>query len=563
MQEQDKVDRSVFHSLSHSFISSHWFLFSLLLFVAFLLRLSHLNESLWYDELWSTHIKLRNILTLGGTILYDVHPPFYSFFMFLWIQLFGDSEISIRIPPLLFGISSILLTYKLTLKYIDKKTAFFVSWLLCVSPVHIWYSHEARHYSAILFFLLLSIYAYGQLIQSKGRPIWYFLYGFAMLSAVFSHYYISVYLILISILTLFHSNRTRRKLLIINMVILGTILLFLIIKSLFSGIPKEHGYLRSFTLFEWWMLFFHWFLSGNVLWSINPYQPHLDLSYIIFHRPVLFLIQLFYFAFFVKGAMWMTVQSISKYNSHYLDILGYLFLLPLCLFGMGLIGFKNFYIERSLFVTLPFFYIPLTIGLIRFKKKGVIATGILGTILINLITIAVFFQKGNEWTVYKPNPDWRSTALYLKNEMRGSEERLHIFAASPATELTYYDSRLTEVVSISKGVEKPIEGSKKVLGKNHFWGRKLSFEIEKEIQHRQEQITHARGFIYYEFKGDEQNQSKAVSPGNMRQFYLLHNRFWSGRFKNLLEEIEKSPKYQLEDKRCFKGIEVYKFNVRQ
>jgi len=120
------------------------------LFGAVALRLFNFNESLWFDELFSTRIVLKDINHLLATILVDTRPPLYPLFMFFWINLFGDAEMSIRLPPLMFGIGSIFLTYIIVLKNVDKKAALLVAFLLCVSPVHIWYSQEARHYAAII-----------------------------------------------------------------------------------------------------------------------------------------------------------------------------------------------------------------------------------------------------------------------------------------------------------------------------------------------------------------------------------------------------------------------------
>ena len=118
----------------------------LIMLGGFLLRLPNLNQSLWSDELWATHVMLGQLRVLIYTLLYDLHPPAYSLFMSLWIRLFGDSEISVRLPALLFGTSSIFLVYRLASLTTDKKTALMASFLMALSPVHIWYSQEARSY---------------------------------------------------------------------------------------------------------------------------------------------------------------------------------------------------------------------------------------------------------------------------------------------------------------------------------------------------------------------------------------------------------------------------------
>src|SRR5690242_18782828 len=155
-------------------VEASWFWVFLIVLVGFTLRLPGMNESLWFDELWSTSLKLSDLKSLAITSLKDVHPPFYSILMFFWILLFGDSEIAVRVPPLIFGVLSIFLTYVLAARLTDQRTAYLAAILLCLSPVHIWYSQEARAYSALLFFLLVSITAYLKLKDPEIKPIWFF-----------------------------------------------------------------------------------------------------------------------------------------------------------------------------------------------------------------------------------------------------------------------------------------------------------------------------------------------------------------------------------------------------
>ena len=44
--------------------------------------------------------------TVEHILLYDVHNPLYNSVMYAWINLFGDSELSIRLPSILAGFGS-------------------------------------------------------------------------------------------------------------------------------------------------------------------------------------------------------------------------------------------------------------------------------------------------------------------------------------------------------------------------------------------------------------------------------------------------------------------------
>jgi len=74
------------------------------------LRLISLNQSLWLDEavqIWASSLPLNEFFHqfLPG----DFNPPFYYFFLHFWIKLFGNSEISARLPSIIFGILSVFL----------------------------------------------------------------------------------------------------------------------------------------------------------------------------------------------------------------------------------------------------------------------------------------------------------------------------------------------------------------------------------------------------------------------------------------------------------------------
>lgn len=67
-----------------------------ILAVAPALRIPNLNESIWFDELWATSLKVGSFSALVRLVVQNIHPPLYNIFMFIWINLFADSEQSIR-----------------------------------------------------------------------------------------------------------------------------------------------------------------------------------------------------------------------------------------------------------------------------------------------------------------------------------------------------------------------------------------------------------------------------------------------------------------------------------
>lgn len=497
--------------ITFSFRNNPWIPISAILIISILLRLPHLGQSLWFDELWTTKIKLGNVDQLIRIIGGDVHPPFFTVFAFFWVRLFGDSEISIRLPSLIFGIFSILLVYAITLKYADRKTALLSSFILALSPVHIWYSQEARFYSAALFFSLLSIFSYLKIEKTRTNPIWYSVYFCSLFATVFCHYYMLVYLIGISVICLlgYRNNKQQRKILIFNVIILGLFCLFVLLKIMFGRLATGMGYLRPFTFFELWMLFLNWFSFGNSIWTIGPYNATLKT---ILKNPIICYAQIFFLFLFVHGL----IINFRKSQNHYGKYITFLlFSIPALLLGLTFIGFKHTYIERSAFVILPFFYMTLARGTTGFKNKSV-ARACMGVVIVfSIIALVGFLKKPDLWTVYKQKPDWRTTAHYFNIETNGGREQLFIFQVSPSDELYYY--------------------------------------------FKKEGINPTQIVLNYFTKEDIYDK---VSAGNIRLFYLIKNKYWNGGyFDTNLTAIMKDRRFSFLDKQSFKGLVIFKFKV--
>ena len=228
----------------------------LLIMVGTILRLPNLVESLWYDEMvYSTKYWVASWSDLWKLFLFDPPAPLYRVFMFIWTNLFGEHELSLRLPSLLFGISSILLTYLIAETYESLKMALLAALLLCLSPVHIWYSQEATPYSMTLFFLLATVLMFQRLRADHASRARYILYLGFFLIAVFTHYYAAIFLLPLSLLALSEERVTRIRIIAVHCVVILCLFTSLGIKYKYGHLKSGMSFLRPFTLFEWWMLF--------------------------------------------------------------------------------------------------------------------------------------------------------------------------------------------------------------------------------------------------------------------------------------------------------------------
>lgn len=137
----------------------------LIILLGFLLRISYIlkPEGLWNDEYVSWAIA-STPFTEGfwNAILKQCHMPLY----YLYLKLFGDNDLVLRISSIIPSIISIFVMYKIgTLK--SKSLGYLLAFITSVSGFLIYYSQEVRFYS--LLFLFSSILLY-YLLKTLATP---------------------------------------------------------------------------------------------------------------------------------------------------------------------------------------------------------------------------------------------------------------------------------------------------------------------------------------------------------------------------------------------------------
>lgn len=149
------------------FLRKHGILSSVF-FLAFLVRLIALDQSLWLDEGTTTRVvneySFRGIIT--NFSIHDFHPPFFYFFMKVWTSLLGLSEIALRMPSVLFSLLTGWFVYLIGKKVKDKKTGMWAAAFFLFNPLIIYYSQEARMYMMVTFLLTAALYYFIPLVQS-------------------------------------------------------------------------------------------------------------------------------------------------------------------------------------------------------------------------------------------------------------------------------------------------------------------------------------------------------------------------------------------------------------
>jgi len=464
------------------------------------LRLPGFTESVWIDELYTSRLYCGDVIVLMKTLFSDTHPPAYFVFIHFWIGVFGDSEVWLRMPPLLCGLLSIVLIARIGSLFGGPITGLVGAFLLVVSPVHIWYSQEGRPYSTNILLVLLTVLAFyrltlGQYSSGMGRFFWRMVFFFALLCGVFTHYYLAIFPFVFIALVLWRRSQNRNTIIASCATVTALIAGYVGAKMYFSNVPLEMHYLRAFDLQELWLLFFQWFLTGN---AFNPADntTFLGLAILRVVQAMAVLVGLLGMWRLCRRSTEAQSPGVISRRAPGTDVVLWMLVLPVFLLLLAAIGRERTYIDRSALPSLPFFILLLAMGLTSFRRRF-LRDSVLGMAVVTsaLILVAQAVHRTN-WTVYKPNPDWRSATVFLSSEIDRASGDLHVYSevAVPAA-LTYYDPRMQQSKHFEANdakLSKLVARMETVFGREGFPGGMLHAFIRERVDRYQELLEETR-----------------------------------------------------------------------
>ncbi len=167
--------------------------FLIIVSYSFVLRVWDLgHSSLWIDESFTINssfaILERGVPILDSGELYKT-GILYNYLGAGLIKTFGLDPFSpwqARLPSVIFGVLSVLLTYILSARIFSKNTGIIASFIIAFSYWEIAWSRQARGYVALQFFLILSFYFLWQWLVKKEKKF-LFLLLFSLLFSFLSH----------------------------------------------------------------------------------------------------------------------------------------------------------------------------------------------------------------------------------------------------------------------------------------------------------------------------------------------------------------------------------------
>ena len=155
--------------------------------IALALRIWNLNADLWVDEVFTLLDFVRQPM---GEILTSFPSQnqhlLYSILAHFTTAVFGESAWALRLPAVLFGVASIWALFLLGRNLLGTRAALLTCALMTVSYHHIWFSQNARGYTGLLFFTLLSTWLWFEALE-KNKRVWWLGYAAAVVGGMWVH----------------------------------------------------------------------------------------------------------------------------------------------------------------------------------------------------------------------------------------------------------------------------------------------------------------------------------------------------------------------------------------
>lgn len=183
-----------------------------------LYKITEIPASLYWDEA-SIGFNAYSVILTGKDEWGDFLPlhfrafgefklPIYIYTVALFEKLFGLNEFAVRFPATLFSLGSVILTYLLTFKILNKKSvALFAAFFMTVSPWFFIFSRTGYEATAGLMFFLLGIY----LFLSSFKKNWLLI--FSVISFILSIYSYNAFRVIVPFVLLgvpivYHTKKT-------------------------------------------------------------------------------------------------------------------------------------------------------------------------------------------------------------------------------------------------------------------------------------------------------------------------------------------------------------------
>ncbi|MBI2611775.1 glycosyltransferase family 39 protein [Candidatus Gottesmanbacteria bacterium] len=127
-------------------------------FIFYSTPIKYLAQSIWRDEGFSFFMAKENIMQIILNSINDFNPPLYYILLHIWMSVFGEIDIALRMMSFIFHVLTTYYVFLLARKIFWEKFAFWVAAFTFFNPMLLYYAFEIRMYSLFALFTIASLY---------------------------------------------------------------------------------------------------------------------------------------------------------------------------------------------------------------------------------------------------------------------------------------------------------------------------------------------------------------------------------------------------------------------
>lgn len=166
-----------------------WALIGTIVLIGAFLRLYRIDHApIWIDEAYTILTAALPFDEIIAAQRVDSSPPLFYFLLHVWLDLFGNSETSLRLLSAVAGTALIATVYLVGRRHVSPQAGLAAALVLALSPIQIYYSRQVRMYALLALFALASVHFLVCFIQNRRLRDFIFLEA-VTLACLYTHNY--------------------------------------------------------------------------------------------------------------------------------------------------------------------------------------------------------------------------------------------------------------------------------------------------------------------------------------------------------------------------------------
>ncbi|MBU4304901.1 MAG: glycosyltransferase family 39 protein [Candidatus Omnitrophica bacterium] len=511
--------------LTNNIIGRNNFYLSVIVFIAFLLRLINLgNKAIWIDEAYSISFASSEIKNIWGH-RYLIRPV-YFILLKVWAMFFGYKEFPLRMLSVIFGVFSIILIYKLAKLLFNRQVGLFSAFIMAISNYNINYSQQVRNYSLFVLLALFSMLMFVKLLRKNKRSYNYYL-GVINILLVFTHSF-GIFICIVQCSYLFFLNKKTNFSLQKNMVVffssqLAVIIIFVAVIVLynrnFQANMMDFNYMpvneKNFLI-----NLLEVFIYGGSRQTQGGFGYALGLKKLFI--PI--LLSGAYILLFLLGGFFFNRQSNSKSaglnnRNSVLLLLAWIGITISSSYVFLMIFFK-ICLMRYFIATSPAFYILVSRGIVLIPKVKIkmIFVGIILLLSFYSLNILYFPEKSG---------DWKEAVKVFRENISAGDKVLMMPIDLIVLFCYYYRYDISvPLEEIDRYGKKTEQGYQKMftLGENEFYGIALNASVPDVLETLNRLRDSGANILFFRIPWGEKQVIFLIDKF-MDRFYYLDKRF--------------------------------------